>query len=1144
MDRYRHFVYIMFGRDPAKTLSDVQKYVVKYGQPEVAPYFTAIHWKEGEDGVTTLTHIKFIADKEEPDLFIALLENKYTDISEVSTFKPDETDKIIAYFRKLHQSKINLEIMRAVAELNICLHLPLFDVTICEQATRCIKLIDATTLRFGIDIIGYAADLADLFFPKIRIDDEKTHKTVDDITKEIAELRRNNSNILHFIIVSNCQRRGFSINFTQELFAAFLSEFALLCIENYEGNERGLFKATPYGSDFITIGLSVLQFDRFYFVNYLLHKSYLHVMQKEGITGTDTEANMESIKFVLSKTQDILKDKIHLFSSFYQTEIQSRLDNQVAHDIISREAGLILDERIKQTERECESFLQEKSLYSANFTLPLKRAVFSALLSKNDELPEGTLFSEETWMLEDLHSEAIAVFIDANNSLLDKEETKNDAVLSNDYNKVESQWKAIKKLRIESLQLNAEIHRLEKETVRLSKTIEHREEVGKEYIKQEGWIDEDGNFYHLLPDVELKPLDAEYYTPHPVKNSKIDLREGFTKIKNQGQQGSCTAHSVLSIFEYILKSNKAEKTDLSESFQYYNARSLGGDDDAHKDGGSSIYHNIMSLGKYGICSEDVCPYNPDMLLTPENPPTELAYEDAKSRRAEKSLNLNMNVEDIKSALEDGYPVEFAAKLYDSFGSCYKGLVSMPTKEEIDNAAKDDRHRAHAMVICGYDDDERLFIVRNSWGDNFGDNGYCYFPYSYITDASLTYKPGYIITEITVYKAHGIVKRKGINFDDEDAQLQVNVLKNRLADKKRILETKNRLLTELNKEYDELKNNIIDASNYKRLKEAAKMRLQIEIDALQQIWRETERHKQEKLSLFRKKTVKTAVSISTIVVLLCIACFIFDGNILGMAIMTLCIFGVSMYLRHRNRMYKNLKEEWIEKCDSVFREKADKTTEWQNSDLRLDTAHQILLRYKTLKMNLEDKYTFLVAFIDYLNAFYKTTQEESKIAPKENVSFIFSLIHNEQLDIYFDENKDTITQNIFLSDIFNRQDIDWRTSVNETINKYEQNIKQTFIAELKSQIQDFNVFAHLSNSKSFSCLKNTDFDGIITELHNKSEVFLRHSKAPATSETVFINAFNGKMQGENRFKKPVQPILSPYKAICVQLEELNLSDIAN
>jgi C1A family cysteine protease len=1134
---------MMFGQEFVQPLSDIQKYVVKYGQPEVVPYFTAIHWQENEDGTIVLTRIQFIADREEPNKFIDLLENRYTDASEVCTFKPDESDKIIAYFKRLYQSKINLEYAGVVAELNICLHVPLSHADIWQQASRFIAHVTATQLPFVLDVVGLNADLENLFFPEMCMD-KKTEQGARDILSEIVELRKTTPKISHLIVVSNYQRRGFSLDFTNKLFTAFLSELGLLYIENYEGNEKGLFKAVPYESDLVAIGFSTLQFDPFYFVNYLLHKSYLYVMREEGITDGN-EMDTAPIKWVLHKTRDILKDKINLFSSFYQTEIQSRLDNKLAPDIISREVELILGNKITRVEQECESFLQETLLYDTRFTLPLKRAVFSALLDKNDELLKGTLFSEETWMLEDLNVEAIDVFVEANNSLLSRDETKDDALLSSDHDRIESPWGTIKKLRVESLQLNAEIHTLEEDIERLSKKIEHREEVGQEYIKQDGWIDESGNFYHLLPDVELKPLDAEYYKAHAVKNSGVDLRDGFTEIKSQGQQGSCTAHAVLSIFEYILKSNRAEKTDLSESFLYYNARMLAGSDSAYKDEGSSIYYNIMSLGKYGICSEEACPYHPDLLLTPDNPPGEHAYEEAKSRRVEKALNLNMNVEDIKSALEDGFPVQFGTKLYDSFGNSYRGVVAMPTKEEMEYAVKDNRNRRHAMVICGYDDHEQLFIVRNSWGTHFGDQGYCYLPYAYITDTSLTDKLGYIITEVTVYKAHGIVKRKGINFDANDIRLQISLLMNRLVHKKHVLETNIGLLAAFNSAYEELKNNIIDYPIYTSLKKATKKRLTLDIEALQQAWQTTERCKQEELSAFRKKTVRATVSVAVILLSLCLGCFIFAWNILGIAIMVCGISGVATYWLHRNRMYKNLEDAWVEKCDAVFREKASKITELNNSDLRMDTAHQIVARYKTLKMNLDDKYTFLVAFIDYLERLYQKQVDALKgISPEDRVPFI-SLIHNRKLDAYFDENRDKITRNISLSDIFNQQNMNRESSVNEMIDTCEQKIKQVFVAELKSIMQDFNVCMHLSEPGHFPYLEEVDFDKAITSLSHRSEVFLQHTKAPAASEIVFINTPHGEaLHGKKRFVKPVQTILSPYKAICVQVEELSLRDIAH
>ena len=39
---------------------------------------------------------------------------------------------------------------------------------------------------------------------------------------------------------------------------------------------------------------------------------------------------------------------------------------------------------------------------------------------------------------------------------------------------------------------------------------------------------------------------------------------------------------------------------------------------------------------------------------------------------------------------------------------------------------------HAVVAVGYDDFKACLIVRNSWGPSWGDKGYFYLPYDYIT----------------------------------------------------------------------------------------------------------------------------------------------------------------------------------------------------------------------------------------------------------------------------------------------------------------------------------------------------------------------------------------------------------------------------
>jgi uncharacterized tellurite resistance protein B-like protein len=41
-----------------------------------------------------------------------------------------------------------------------------------------------------------------------------------------------------------------------------------------------------------------------------------------------------------------------------------------------------------------------------------------------------------------------------------------------------------------------------------------------------------------------------------------------------------------------------------------------------------------------------------------------------------------------------------------------------------------------MLCVGYSDVDKVFIVRNSWGEQWGDKGYCYVPYSYMMNESL------------------------------------------------------------------------------------------------------------------------------------------------------------------------------------------------------------------------------------------------------------------------------------------------------------------------------------------------------------------------------------------------------------------------
>ena len=63
-----------------------------------------------------------------------------------------------------------------------------------------------------------------------------------------------------------------------------------------------------------------------------------------------------------------------------------------------------------------------------------------------------------------------------------------------------------------------------------------------------------------------------------------------------------------------------------------------------------------------------------------------------------------------------------------------GVIPMPKKGE-------ELLGGHAICIVGYDDKKKRFKFKNSWSDEWGDRGYGYLLYSYITKYGNDYWSG-------------------------------------------------------------------------------------------------------------------------------------------------------------------------------------------------------------------------------------------------------------------------------------------------------------------------------------------------------------------------------------------------------------------
>jgi len=213
--------------------------------------------------------------------------------------------------------------------------------------------------------------------------------------------------------------------------------------------------------------------------------------------------------------------------------------------------------------------------------------------------------------------------------------------------------------------------------------------------------------------------------------TSYSLSKYLPPVINQGELGSCTACSLICALDIIQRVKKYKKIKkYSILFLYYIERKEYGTE--NDDSGSSLSTGMDCLQKTGVCQNKYWPYN---ILKYKIKPPKICYTNAlKYRISNNIVQVPNDVENIKKLLRNKYPIVIGIMVYSSFEEntvSETGIITYPNKLEEEILG------GHAMCIYGYDDINQYFILRNSWGLNWGDQGNCYLPYQYATDTELT-----------------------------------------------------------------------------------------------------------------------------------------------------------------------------------------------------------------------------------------------------------------------------------------------------------------------------------------------------------------------------------------------------------------------
>ena len=167
----------------------------------------------------------------------------------------------------------------------------------------------------------------------------------------------------------------------------------------------------------------------------------------------------------------------------------------------------------------------------------------------------------------------------------------------------------------------------------------------------------------------------------------------MTPIKNQGSTSMCVPYALSAVYDYWynMTNNNYDKTFESSDFPISLVYSLR--DNKKEDG--MTYKNAFSICK-------------------------------SNEKFKKEYNIQNNISlwgkvtsafAAKRALIANGPLLIATLVYDSENTQYWKNNGMPYVG------------GHAVSLVGYDDNKEGFILRNSWGTEYGNNGYSIYPYS-------------------------------------------------------------------------------------------------------------------------------------------------------------------------------------------------------------------------------------------------------------------------------------------------------------------------------------------------------------------------------------------------------------------------------
>lgn len=223
--------------------------------------------------------------------------------------------------------------------------------------------------------------------------------------------------------------------------------------------------------------------------------------------------------------------------------------------------------------------------------------------------------------------------------------------------------------------------------------------------------------------LEEPPNDYDEYKVSGASSlpEAVDLRSELPPVRDQKYTQACTGFVVASLLEHMMYSKRGLHVSISPLFSWYIGKWYH--NWAGQNKGVFFKYTMDGLFDYGFVYEKNMPFKPNYLRIPDD--EDWAVAETSKFFLKFARKEQMTSWEIRDALSRGLLVAASIPLNKSFYGNTNGVIKDETP------SKD----YHMVTIVGYSDANSTYLIRNSWGKEWGDGGYCRVPYDYVNDHS-------------------------------------------------------------------------------------------------------------------------------------------------------------------------------------------------------------------------------------------------------------------------------------------------------------------------------------------------------------------------------------------------------------------------